>query len=280
MIVFIKSHGRPDKQLTYRTLRNAGYTGKIIFILDSEDDTCGRYFDIAKNDGNAEVQIFDKEYLVQTVDCGTNAPKRNVNLYAWCACEEFAHKFCTDEFFIMADDDITRFRYRYLEDGHLKSIPITQNLDRVFEHIQNYMEFSNIAAASTGIPQMYFSKELDENLWKYRVVYQFVFRNPKFDMNWVSEYEEDIISSINMSKDGKYVTCLPMIQHDAVALGKSDGGMKSVYDENNSRFRLAEYGHIFNPSCEIMNFYKGKWITNIKRDNAFQKLVSSSRKKI
>lgn len=280
MIVLIKSHGRPDKQLTYNTLREAGFTGKIIFVLDDEDNTSFRYFEIVKADSNSDMIVFNKENLVQTIDSGTNTPKRNVNLYAWCACEEIMRKFYSNDFFIMADDDITRFRYRYLEDGHLKSIPITQNLDRIFEHVQNYMECSNIAAASTGIPQMYFSKELDENLWKYRVVYQFVFRNPKFDMNWVSEYEEDIISSINMSKDGKYVTCLPMIQHDAVALGKSDGGMKSMYDENNSRFRLAEYGHIFNPSCEIMNFYKGKWITNIKRDNAFQKLVSSSRKKI
>jgi len=279
MIVYIKTHGRPDKQLTYNTLREAGYTGDIVLVIDNEDKCGVGYLEFVKHDDKLWLHIFDKQKLVDEVDSGTNIPKRDVNLYAWVACERFAKQDGND-FFIMADDDITRFRYRYLEDGHLKSIPITQNLNRVFEHIQDYMECSNIAAASTGIPQMYFSKELDENLWKYRVAYQFVFRNPKFDMNWVSEYEEDIISSINMSKDGKYVTCLPMIQHDAVALGKSDGGMKSMYDENNSRFRLAEYGHIFNPSCEIVNFYKGKWITNIKRDNAFQKLVSSSRKKM
>ncbi len=279
MIVYIKTHGRPGKQLTYNTLREAGYTGDIVLVIDNEDECGVGYLEFVKHDDRLWLHIFDKQKLVDEIDSGTNIPKRDVNLYAWVACERFAEQDGND-FFIMADDDITRFRYRYLEDGHLKSIPITQNLDRVFEHIQNYMECSNIAAASTGIPQMYFSKELDENLWKYRVAYQFVFRNPKFDMNWVSEYEEDIITSINMSKEGKYVTCLPMIQHDAVALGKSDGGMKSMYDENNSRFSLAEYGHIFNPSCEIMNFYKGKWITNIKRDNAFQKLVSSSRKKI
>jgi hypothetical protein len=278
MIVYIKTHGRPGNQLTYNTLREAGYTGDIVLVIDNEDECGAGYLEFVKHDDRLWLHIFDKQKLVDEIDSGTNIPKRDVNLYAWVACERFAKQDGND-FFIMADDDITRFRYRYLEDNHLKSTPITQNLDRVFEHIQNYMECSNIAAASTGIPQMYFSKELDENLWKYRVVYQFVFRNPKFDMNWVSEYEEDIITSINMSKEGKYVTCLPMIQHDAIALGKASGGMKDMYDENNTRFRLAEYGHIFNPSCEIMNFYKGKWITNIKRNNAFQKLVSSSRKK-
>lgn len=276
MIVFIKTHGRPDKQYTYHTLRDAGYTGDIVFVLDDEDDTYNAHLKYV--DEHTHIEEFHKEYFVQNIDSGTNTPKRNVNLYAWCACEDLANAY-GEKFFIMADDDITRFRFRYLEDGHLKSTPITQNLDSIFEYISEYMECSNIAAASTGIPQMYFSTELNENLWKYRVVYQFVFRNARHKMDWVSEYEEDIITSINMSKAGKYVTCLPMIQHDAVALGKSSGGMKDMYDENKNRFRLAEYGHIFNPSCEIMNFYKGKWITNIRRDSAFQKLVSSSRKK-
>lgn len=279
MIVFIKTHGRPDKQLTYHTLRDAGYTGKIVFVLDNEDDTFHQYFELAEKDDNAIVYSFNKDKIMQCTDSGALHPKRAVNLYAWNACEQYVQKFRVEDFYIMADDDILRFRYRYLEDGHLKSLPITHNLDKVFECITDYMYSSNIAAVSTGIPQMYFSTDLNETLWKYRVVYQFVFRNPKFSMNWVSEYEEDIITSINMSKEGKYVTCLPIIQHDAVALGKASGGMKDMYDENKDRFRLAEYGHMFNPSCEFINYYKDKWITNIKRDNAFQKLVSSSRKK-
>ncbi|MEW3551668.1 hypothetical protein MZV21_26770 [Escherichia coli] len=31
---FILTHGRPDKVLTYRTLRRAGYTGKIFIVVD------------------------------------------------------------------------------------------------------------------------------------------------------------------------------------------------------------------------------------------------------
>ncbi|EFI4081186.1 TPA: hypothetical protein J5F60_004390 [Escherichia coli] len=37
--VFILTHGRPDKVLTYRTLRRAGYTGKIFIVVDDEDKT-------------------------------------------------------------------------------------------------------------------------------------------------------------------------------------------------------------------------------------------------
>lgn len=36
---FILTHGRPGKVLTYRTLRRAGYTGKIFIVVDDEDKT-------------------------------------------------------------------------------------------------------------------------------------------------------------------------------------------------------------------------------------------------
>ncbi|CAM6218265.1 hypothetical protein ESCOCK354M_01855 [Escherichia coli] len=40
---FILTHGRPDKVLTYRTLRRAGYTGKIFIVVDDEDKTRNQY---------------------------------------------------------------------------------------------------------------------------------------------------------------------------------------------------------------------------------------------
>ncbi|BEA58584.1 hypothetical protein VEE10_18460 [Escherichia coli] len=40
---FILTHGRPDKVLTYRKLRRAGYTGKIFIVVDDEDKTRNQY---------------------------------------------------------------------------------------------------------------------------------------------------------------------------------------------------------------------------------------------
>ena len=37
--VFIMTHGRPHKQLTYATLRRLNYTGPIKFVVDDEDPT-------------------------------------------------------------------------------------------------------------------------------------------------------------------------------------------------------------------------------------------------
>ena len=34
---FILTHGRPDNVLTYDSLKKAGYTGRIVLIIDNED---------------------------------------------------------------------------------------------------------------------------------------------------------------------------------------------------------------------------------------------------
>ena len=41
--VFILSHGRPDRVITYDVLRRHGYTGRIFIIVDDEDKTIDQY---------------------------------------------------------------------------------------------------------------------------------------------------------------------------------------------------------------------------------------------
>ena len=269
MTVFIKTHGRPDKQLTYHTLREAGYTGDIIFVVDDEDNTVS---ELMLNVYGNQVVSFNKQLYIDKIDSGVSNPKRNVNLYSWCACEDIAEER-NIEYFVMADDDITGFRYRYKDGEHLRSLRITKNLDSIFELIKEYMFSCNIASMSTGIPQMYFSKDIESNLWKWRVPYTFVFRNSNYKMSWVSEYEEDIITAINSSIEGKYMSVFPMIQRDTVNIGSNDGGMHDSYIDT---FRNAQYGYMWHPSCEEIISYKNKWMCQIKRDNAFPKIVSSN----
>lgn len=266
MTVYIKTHGRPNKQLTYNTLRDLGYTDKIIFMVDDEDDTS----DLLTQYGE-EIVKFHKQYYVDAIDCGSDSPKRDVNLYAWCACEDHAKSSHCD-IFIMADDDITGFRYRYKEDRKLKSLRITHNLDTMFEYISEYMVSADVSAMSTGIPQMYFSGDIESSLWKWRVPYTFIFRNSKYRVNWVSEYEEDVITAINSANEGQYMFVFPMVQRDTVTMGSNEGGMHSSYSDN---FKNSQYGYIWNPSCEEIIRYKGKYMCKIKRDNAFPKLISS-----
>ena len=40
---FILTHGRPDNIITLKSLERTGYTGRVIILIDNEDDSADRY---------------------------------------------------------------------------------------------------------------------------------------------------------------------------------------------------------------------------------------------
>lgn len=278
MIVFIDTHGRPDNQYTYETLMSRGYKGKIVFVVDDEDDTVDK---LRQNYTDNDIQMFHKQYYYERVDAGVNNPKRKLNLFARCACEDIAKKY-NCESFVMADDDILDFRYRYKEDGSLKSQKIETTAD---EFIQLYSEFmieNDFAMISTGMPQMYFAgADIDSTMWKWRVPFNFVFRNAKYDINWVSSFEEECVTTVNSLIEGKNCMCVPLVQHTINPLAEKKGGMFDAY-HSSTPFELAEFGHIFHPTVSEPYYYstknKSKWMSKTKRETAFPRIISSSYK--
>ena len=45
-VAFILTHGRADNVITYKAVRKAGYTGRIVLVLDNEDEQLDRYFSL------------------------------------------------------------------------------------------------------------------------------------------------------------------------------------------------------------------------------------------
>ena len=42
-VVFILTHGRADRVITYNALRKSGYTGRIVLVIDNEDTQAREY---------------------------------------------------------------------------------------------------------------------------------------------------------------------------------------------------------------------------------------------
>lgn len=55
--VFILTHGRADNVKTFATLKKCGYTGKVYFIVDNEDEEVSKYI---KNFGSTPMIIEEK----------------------------------------------------------------------------------------------------------------------------------------------------------------------------------------------------------------------------
>ena len=74
-VVLILSHGRADRVYTYNKLRAHGYTGRIVIVLDNEDDSVDEY---ARRYGVDNVVVFDKEKVAETFDEVLRGDRRTI----------------------------------------------------------------------------------------------------------------------------------------------------------------------------------------------------------
>lgn len=277
---FICTHGRPEAQYTYEALRNGGYTGKIIFIVDDEDNTVDELQGYIENGTyKAEIKMFCKQYYIDTVDIGRRVSdaKRAAILYAKCACEDLAKEMKLDAF-IIADDDLTNFRYRYQEDGHLKSLKVS-NLDAVIENYCQYILDCNICMTSFGAMPLYMSGSLThKKLEEARIPYNILFRNASIKFDWISEMNEDIISVLS-DRSGSYIQMLPFVKYDMKELhAGAQGGMTANY-KSMSLFQRVQTIIMYAPVSVYYICMKMGITHAVHKDNAFPKLLSSRFKK-
>ena len=116
--VFILTHGRADTVLTKKALDGQGYTGKIYYIVDSEDDQIEKY---RANFGAENVIVFDKQKAVDRTDTMDSFNEHRAIVYARNECFKIAKNMGLT-YFLELDDDYTRFEYRTIRDGKLSSV--------------------------------------------------------------------------------------------------------------------------------------------------------------
>lgn len=119
---FILTHGRPDKVLTYRTLRRAGYTGKIFIVVDDEDKTRHQYM----AEFGEQVLVFSKADIASRFDEADNFCDRRSIFYARNACFDLA-KLVGCKYFIQLDDDYHEFQFRVDRNYDQAYFPIAKN---------------------------------------------------------------------------------------------------------------------------------------------------------
>lgn len=134
---FIISHGRPDRVLTYKTLRSRGYTGPIRIVLDNLDTTAAQY---AEKYGE-EIVIFNKQEIANTTDQGDNFNNLRTTTHARNACFDIADKLGF-EYFLVLDDDYTGFDYRFNQ-SFSYSEKSSRSLDPVFQATLSFYESIN-----------------------------------------------------------------------------------------------------------------------------------------
>lgn len=136
---FILSHGRPDRVLTYTTLRKRGYTGPIYIVCDDEDETIEEYRARFEN-----VLVFSKQEIGHTVDTMDGSKERRGVTYARNVCFDLAKQLGWD-YFVELDDDYNYFMYRLSFDNlsmRWDKQRDVRDMDTLFDSFIDFLESS------------------------------------------------------------------------------------------------------------------------------------------
>lgn len=136
--VFILTHGRADNVVTAKLLKREGYTGRVYFVVDDEDEQVDEY---RKRYGAENVIVFDKQAAYDRADTMDTFNDHRAIIYArnesWRIANELGLKY-----FLMLDDDYKSIDYRYADKGSLRYRAV-KNLDRIFDNMIAFLDASN-----------------------------------------------------------------------------------------------------------------------------------------
>ena len=225
--IFILSHGRPTNVLTYKTLIDSGYTGKIHIIIDDEDKKGHEYIEIF---GKENVIVFNKRTMADKIDEGNNFDNGNVVVHARNYCFEAAEKLGID-YFLQLDDDYTSFRYRYLDKYVTKGT--VKNFDKLVESMLTFYKntsFHSIAFAQGGDFIGGASCGLISNyLYNSRKCMNSFFCSTKRPFQFIGSINEDVNTYTTLGGKGYMFLTVPFIGLEQMQTQSQSGGLTETY---------------------------------------------------
>ena len=223
--VFILTHGRPDKVITWATLRKCGYGGPLYLVIDNEDKCADQYYE---KFGRENVIMFDKEEIASRFD--NDSTDRRKIVYARNACFDIAERLGY-KWFLELDDDYTQFKYRMNDKfEHPKSCPdIHKTLgDAIYATLEFYKSIpaSSIAFSQGG--DWFGGRENFGKLPKRKCMNSF-FLSTERRFWFIDGTNEDVNTYTSLGSVGNLFLTLPPVQLTQKQTQSGVGGMSSVY---------------------------------------------------
>ncbi len=278
-VAFILTHGRPEKVYTIDALRNAGYTGRIVLVIDNEDKTADQYYE---KFGKENVVMFDKlkkSKEFDTIDIGRD---RRAIVYARNACFDIA-KELGYKYFLELDDDYTNFRQRFIKDNGQFGSWYLKDFDAVVDCMLEFLETSGaltIAFAQTGdFIGGSGSKVFKDKLARKAMNSFFCKTDNKFD--FIGRINEDVNTYVNLGSKGHLFFTVSDMSLDQTQTQANSGGMTELY-LNAGTYVKSFFTVISNPSSvklyTVGSSHK-RIHHSINWDVAVPKIISSYYKK-
>lgn len=245
-VVFILTHGRPEKVHTFRTLRKNGYTGKIVIVIDNEDKTAEKYYE---NFGKENVFMFDKEAVAKTFDEFDNFNDRRAIVYARNACFDIAEKLGF-KYFLQLDDDYTDFKFRinHKMEHPVGRFKIKTTMDDVFFYTLEYYKKINVCSIAFSQGGDWFGGEKNFGMAPKRKAMNTFFCSIDRRFNFIGRINEDVNTYTNFQGKGNIFFTIPLIQMDQFQTQSNTSGMTEIYLDNGTYVK-SFYTIICSPNC-------------------------------
>lgn len=229
-VVFILTHGRPEKIYTINALRKAGYTGHITLVIDNEDNRSSDYFSMYDGQDGMNVVMFDKlkkSTEFDTIDRGTD---RRAIVYARNACFDIAEQFGI-KYFLELDDDYTNFRQRFLKENGEFGSWYLRDFDAVVDSMIEFLDLSGaltVAFAQTGdFIGGSGSKVFKAKLARKAMNSFFCRTDRRFD--FIGRINEDVNTYVNLGSKGYLFFTVSDMSLDQTQTQSNTGGMTELY---------------------------------------------------
>lgn len=225
-VVFIVTHGRPDRVITINTLRKQGYTGEIYLIVDDEDDSIPEYKKIYGD----KVLIFSKQKYINLTDDGDNFDEKRAVVYARNACFEIAESIGV-KLFIVLDDDYTEFRYKTDSHFNYKDKQI-KNLDKTFNYLFDYylsIQAKSIAIAQNGDFIGGAGNNLHVSLGRRRKCMNSFFCSTERPYRFLGKINEDLTVTTRFQSLGNLFLTYPLLSLQQIETQQNKGGLTDIY---------------------------------------------------
>ena len=243
--VFILTHGRADRVVTYETLRKAGYDGPIKLIIDDEDKEAGKY----KEKFGDQVFIFNKKASELKTDTFDRFPNRGIVVYARNECFDIAEELGY-EYFLMLDDDYTSFKYRMNDEfEHPKSCPnIKKTLGKAIYATLDYFRNTDLHSIAFSQGGDWFGGESQFGKKPKRKIMNSFFLSTKRNFKFMGRVNEDVNAYVWLGSRGYSFFTIPLIQLDQYQTQSNKGGLTEIYLDQGTYVK-SFYTIMCSPSC-------------------------------
>lgn len=284
-VAFILTHGRPNSVVTYNTLRDSGYTGPIVLVLDNEDKTADEYRRIYESKPNTSIVVFDKEDIANRYDEVYAGNDRRAIFYARNACFEIA-KELGYKYFLELDDDYTKFRSRYNDNGKFATA-YHEDLDALFEIMLQFLDDSKahtVAFSQTGDFIGGMLSAVYTNQLVRKAMNSF-FCTTDRPFKFTGKINEDVSTYVLEGSKGKLLFTIANASLDQKGTQSNKGGMTELY-LNEGTYIKSFYSVIVNPSSVKISTMGDSLVNKhyrihhtINWDNAVPKIISGKYRK-